>query len=182
MRTVAVLDADVLFPMVLRDTLLRVAAAGCFRAHWSKRILDEMTRNLVEEQRMNAASADGLAQAMADAFPEALIEGWEPLESAMRNHPKDRHVAAAAVSAKASVIVTSNLKDFKSLPAGIVAMSPDAFLLSMFEADPEAVLEALRKQVAAYRRPPVTLHSLLEWLARVVPRFAAAVLAGSTTA
>jgi hypothetical protein len=27
----AVLDADVLFPVILRDTLLRAAAAGCFR-------------------------------------------------------------------------------------------------------------------------------------------------------
>ncbi len=40
--TVAVLDADVLYPMVLRDTLLRAAAAGCFRMHWSARILDEV--------------------------------------------------------------------------------------------------------------------------------------------
>jgi hypothetical protein len=32
MILIAVLDANILFPMILRDTLLRVAAAGGFRA------------------------------------------------------------------------------------------------------------------------------------------------------
>lgn len=175
MSLVAVLDADVLFPMVLRDTLLRVAAAGCFRPHWSDRILDEMTRNLIEEQRMDTAGAERLGAAMADAFAEAIVEDWQQHEAKMRNHPKDRHVAAAAVAAGAAVIVTSNLKDFKHLPAGLAAMSPDAFLCAMLDADPDAVLDALAKQAAGYRKPATSLTALIEWLERVVPDFAAAV-------
>lgn len=173
MPVVAVLDADVLYPMVLRDTLLRVTAAGCFRAHWSERIVEEVMRNLTE-RRMDAATACSLTETMAAAFPEALVEGWEALEADMPNHPKDRHVAAAAVVAGASIIVTSNLKDFRQLPVGIVAMSPDAFLLSMLERDPQAVLDAVRAQANGYRRPPTTLAALLDWLARIVPDFAAA--------
>jgi hypothetical protein len=175
MPVVAVLDADVLFPMVLRDTLLRVAAAGCYRPHWSGRILDEMTRNLIEEQRMDAAGAKRLGAAMADAFPEAIVEDWQRHEAKMRNHPKDRHVAAAAVAAGATVIVTSNLKDFKDLPEGLAAMNPDAFLGAMFAADPDAVLDALAKQAASYRKPATSLVSLFDWLERVVPNFVAAV-------
>lgn len=44
----AVLDANVLFPFTLRDTLLRAAAVRMFQAYWSEEILAEATRNLVK--------------------------------------------------------------------------------------------------------------------------------------
>jgi len=176
MSKVAILDANVLFPMVLRDTMLRIAAAGCYRVRWSDRIIDEMTRNLVEQHRLDAAKARALAQIMREAFPEATVRGWGRFEPNMQNHPKDRHVAAAAVAAGASVIVTSNLKDFTNLPVGTVAMSPDAFLLAMLDENPEAVIDALRKQANGYRKPVTTMTSLLESLARTVPGFAAATI------
>lgn len=56
----AVLDANVLFPMLLRDTLLRVASEGCFRVHWSPRILEEMTRNLISDYGMEPSRAEAL--------------------------------------------------------------------------------------------------------------------------
>ena len=40
---IAVLDANVLFPTVLREILSDVAAAGLFRPVWSERILKEWT-------------------------------------------------------------------------------------------------------------------------------------------
>lgn len=49
---IAVLDADVLFPMILRDALLRAAASGLCRIHWTHRIQDEVERNLVSNHRM----------------------------------------------------------------------------------------------------------------------------------
>jgi hypothetical protein len=42
-------------------------------------------------------------------FPEAWVEGHEDLISTMTNHPKDRHVLAAAVRCHAEVIVTHNI-------------------------------------------------------------------------
>jgi predicted nucleic acid-binding protein len=169
---IAILDADVLFPMILRDTLLRVAAAGAYRVHWSDRIIDEVVRNLIDQHLMEPAKASRLAEAMRNAFPEATVEDWESLEATMTNHPKDRHVAAAATKARADIIVTSNLKDFCSLPDGMVAMSPDDFLISLVDADREAVIGAIEKQAAGYRNPPATVASLLQWLGRVVPVFA----------
>ncbi|HKT15078.1 MAG TPA: PIN domain-containing protein, partial [Allosphingosinicella sp.] len=74
MVSIAVLDANVLFPMILRDTLLRVAAAGCFRAHWSDRILDEMVRNLTQQHRITPEQAERLVAQMAKAFPEAEVD------------------------------------------------------------------------------------------------------------
>ncbi|UVF77803.1 hypothetical protein [Gordonia mangrovi] len=41
---------------------------------------------------------------MNDAFEDALIEGWEPLEDGIRGlpDPNDRHVVAAAVRGSAA--------------------------------------------------------------------------------
>jgi hypothetical protein len=46
MAVVAVYDANVLYPSVLRDVLIRVAAAGLVQAKWTETILDETFRNL----------------------------------------------------------------------------------------------------------------------------------------
>ena len=41
---IVVIDANVLYPLTLRDTVLRAAAAGFYQLRWSKDILDEMER------------------------------------------------------------------------------------------------------------------------------------------
>jgi len=173
MTIVAVLDANVLFPMYLRDTLLRLARTGCFRLHWSNRILDEMTRNLVSGHRMTREGADRLEAKMRATFPEAMVLDWERFEAGMTNDSKDRHVAAAAAAIEASVIVTRNIKDFKSLPSGISAVTPDAFLISLLESHPEEVTDALETQSRGYRRPPATTMELAGWLAETAPEFVA---------
>jgi predicted nucleic acid-binding protein len=52
-----------------------------------------------------------LAQ-MAAYFPDARVTSYEEMISSMTNHPKDRHVLAAAVAGRADMLVTENLKDF----------------------------------------------------------------------
>jgi PIN domain len=96
----AVLDACVLFPMVLRDTLLRSAEKSLYRAHWSAEILEETTRNLIQTGRIDEAGARRLVSAMATAFPDADVSGYEFLIPSMINDLKDRHVAAAAVATR----------------------------------------------------------------------------------
>ncbi len=165
-----VLDANVLFPFTVRDTLLRAAALGLYQVHWSEEILDEATRNLIATGRMNDEQAAHLMAAMRNAFPEALIPS-------MPNDEKDRHVAAVAVKAGAQVVVTSNLKDFRPMPDGVEAQSPDDFLLDLFDLGATDMVELLQRQAAALKRPPVTLDDLLTGLGKTVPRFEAAVRA-----
>lgn len=166
-----VLDANVLFPFTLRDTLLRAAAEDLFQVYWSKRILDEATRNLVETGTMTARQADRLRAVMEQAFPEAMVHGHERHIEAMRNDEKDRHVAAAALKAKAEVIVTSNIRDFRHIPPGIEAIRPDEFLSGLFDASPATILRVLQEQAADLRRPPMTVEDVLERLERVAPKF-----------
>lgn len=59
---------------------------------------------------------------MERAFPDAMVDENEALKLVMLNHPEDRHVGAAAVTARARPIVTSNLKGFRQLPAGVPAL------------------------------------------------------------
>jgi predicted nucleic acid-binding protein len=170
-----VLDANVLYPFSLRDTLLRAAAEGLFQPHWSEQILDELERNLVGRGTISREQAARLRRAMADAFPESIVTGHEHLIVGMSNHDKDKHVAAAAVRAGAQVIVTSNLKDFRALPEGIEAQSPDEFLCNLLDLDPEGMIDLVGRQAAALRRPPRSFDELLRGLAKMVPNFAASV-------
>jgi hypothetical protein len=172
---VVVVDANVLFPLTLRDTILRAAAAGFYQLRWSAEILEEMERNLVSTGTMTADKAARLRATMEKYFPEAEVTGYASLVAGLQNDEKDRHVVAAAIKAGAQVITTSNLKDFAPLPEGLEAQSPDEFLSNLFDLDPEGFVEMLRGQSADLVKPPVTFDELLERLSRVVPDLVAAV-------
>lgn len=167
------LDANVLFPMAVRDTLLRAAEAGLVQPYWSARVLEEMRRNLVGKSRCSEEQSHQLVATIQRAFPEALVTDYEHLEAVMKNHPDDRHVVAAALMAHAQVIVTNNLKHFrkKELPPSMEAQSADDFLRHLFDLSPRKMHEVLRKQAADKRKPPLTLEQLLDGLARSVPGF-----------
>lgn len=168
-RFIVVLDANVLFPFTLRDTLLRAASYEFFQMRWSADILDEMQRNLVDEQKMNLTQAKALRRQMETVFPDAEVNDYQALIPGMKNDEKDRHVVAAAVKAGAQVIVTINLKDFHHLPEGLEAQSPDDFLSNLFDLSKEQFVELLKEQAGDLRRPPVTFDELLGHLAKVIP-------------
>ena len=171
-----VLDACVLIPAALRDMLLRSARHGLYQPYWSEMILAEVERNLSRSGLVPPDKARTLAIALRTAFPQALIEGFEPLIPRMTNHPKDRHVAAAAVTAGAKLIVTFNLRDFPhtaSAPYGIDAWHPDSFLLDLVDQAPELMVLTIEQQAAALRNPPKGYHDILDNLTGQVPRFAA---------
>ena len=156
-----VLDTCTIYPAYLRDTLLRLAAAETYRPLWSAHILDELRRLLTN--KIDVASADRILDAMTRHFPDALVTGYESLIPAMTNHPKDRHVLAAAVRSNADAIVTFNLDDFPATaaePYEIDVLHPDAFLLNQIDLAPRRVLHTLDEQVAGYGRPAMDLHSL----------------------
>ncbi|GLZ42479.1 PIN domain-containing protein [Actinokineospora sp. NBRC 105648] len=171
------LDACVLVPMPLADLLLRMAEADLYRPLWSEEVLDEVTRSLPKLGVTPLAAARRVKQ-MRDTFPDAAVPGCESLVSVMRNHPKDRHVLAAAVRANAELIVTANLRDFPPDaldPYDIVAVQPDDFLLDQFDLYPEDTLRCLREQVAALREPPESMNAFLTQFAKTAPTFASAV-------
>lgn len=168
-RLTAVLDANVLYPFRKRDVLLRFAHAGLFRVRWTKRILAEWTDALLAAKPDLADSVHAQRTAMARAFPNALIEGHEPLEgSLVLPDPDDRHVLAAAILSRAEVIVTDNLRDFPAAalaPFDVESVTADAFLARIHDLNPHEALAAMRALRRGYRNPPYTPDELLQDLA-----------------
>ena len=95
----ALLDANVLHPMVLCDLLIRLAPAGYYRPRWSENILDETVRSI--HRRRPDLSLDLLRRrvaAMRRVLPDAMIAGYEGLAAEMVQLGKDAHVLAAVAA------------------------------------------------------------------------------------
>ena len=140
-----VLDANVLYPSVLRDLLLTLASTEAFEPLWSDEIIDEMP------------------------FPDAIVAGYEYLLATMDNDPKDRHVAAVAVHAAATGIVTYNQKDFngEQLSNRSIRVIPPALLIQeVFDLDPNIVANAIIAMAARKRQPPTTAAQVLKSLGK----------------
>jgi predicted nucleic acid-binding protein len=178
--TLAVLDANVLVPVSLTDTLLRSAEHRRYVPLWTEAILDEVTRNVAQlHPDYGAEGANRRVSSMNKAFPDAMVRGWEHLESEMTNGPKDRHVLAAAVEAGAEVIVTNNISDFPDSachPYGILVMRADAFLCEIWSTEPGLAKTMVEQQAASLRGH--SFESLLGVLVVHVPNFVAQVRAG----
>ncbi len=172
-----VLDSCVLYPMYLRDTLLRAAEAGLYQVRWTEEILDGTFRNLVEDGCISPEKAQQLNHVMNRAFPEALIEMTDDLVPCLDNHEGDRHVLAAALVGKAEVIVTDNLRHFprKSLDKfNVTAQSADEFLVSLLDLSGDQMLSIITKQVEDLKNPQMEIEELLDLLEKCVPKFAIA--------
>lgn len=144
------IDTCVLYPTVMREMVLGVAATGAFDPLWSPRILEEWIR---AAQKLGAI---GQEQARSDAamigarFPQALVTPPEALSRRLwLPDPNDIHVLAAAVAGSADAILTLNAKDFpRNLMAeeGLARWDPDSFLHQQWLDDPDTV-EPVAKSV-----------------------------------
>lgn len=172
MAFTAFLDADVLFPIGLCDSLLWIATYDLYSPRWSPDVLGELRRNVLEEYRdLDPREIDERIADMKRAFPEAEVTGYASLIPAMPAHDKDKHVVAAAVIADAGVVVTNNVKDFdlpRCAELGIEIQSADEFLSHALSLDPVTVHRALTRQASIKKNPPMTIGDVLarlEWTA-----------------
>jgi predicted nucleic acid-binding protein len=175
-----VLDACVLAPMPLADTLLRLAEApSLYRIVWTEELLQEIGGTLNKFGR-NPAQVERRLKFMRDHFPEAMINITPEMVAAIVCLPDadDRHVVAAAILGHADAIITANTKDF---PAeclsryNLVCQGPDEFLVHQYHLNPEIVLEKLDAQAAGIRQQR---QGVLNRLRSPVPLFATMVEKG----
>lgn len=179
MPFVVLYDANVLYPSTLRDILVRVAAAGLVQAKWTEEILDETFRNLKDNRPdLDPAHLDRTRELMDKAIRDVLVAGYEPLIDALElPDPDDRHVLAAAIKAKAQVIVTANLKDFPDEVLAqwdVEARHPDDFILDQFHIDGLALHRIIQNVADTWRNPDSGVNEVLDSLEKDAPRAAAA--------
>lgn len=100
---------------------------------------------------------------------DCLVTGYEDLiEGLELPDPDDRHVLAAAIRTRASVIVTFNLSDFPNdylAKFGLEAQHPDEFITHLLDLNPAAVCGAAKRQRAALMNPPKNVDEFLDALA-----------------
>ena len=166
----ALLDANVLYPATLRSLLIDLSLQGLYHAHWTDRLHDEWTRNLVlNRPDLDPVKLQRTRELMDRAIDTAKISGYEPLIPRLQlPDPDDRHVVAAALHGKAELIVTRNLRDFPEEvlePLGLQAIHPDQLVQTFLARDPALVLEALRTGRARFRAPPLSAPEMLKALA-----------------
>jgi predicted nucleic acid-binding protein len=155
----ALLDACVLVPNALCDTLLRLAERGFFRPLWSDRILDETVWAIHE---IHPEIPDDRIRKRLDArnatFEDALVLGWESVCAGLDlPDPDDRHVLAATIRGGAQTIVTFNVKDFpdeRLHSSDVLCSHPDDFLLDQLDLHPGRALRVLKEQASDLRDPP----------------------------
>ena len=158
--------------MPLVDTLLRLAEPpSLFEARWSAEILAEVTRTLTRRFGKSPEKALKREIAMRKFFPGSLVANNHRLIAEMENHPKDRHVLAAAVMCRADYLVTFNLRDFPTSAQGKylgMVIGPSAFLQQLWKLNHSVVEQRLSKQASDIA---ISREILLNRLAKLVPDF-----------
>lgn len=158
-RFTAVIDANVLYPIVVRDYLLWLAYYELYTPKWSEKLLEEFTAIFARKNLdITPERIDGQVKRMEKAFPDACVGNYESLIETIELPDKgDRHVMAVAVKCGAHIIVTYNLKDFPKdylQSFGLEAIAPDDFLADLIDLSPERCCDAFREMILTKNNPP----------------------------
>lgn len=169
-----VIDACVLANIAVCDLFLRLAEKPrLFIPKWSQEILNETQGVQLNKLGWPVNLVDSWRREIERCFPDAQVDGYQHLIPYLQNDPKDRHVLAAAISAGASVVVTFNLKDFRSdllAPWKVEAIHPQDYLLTLYFMSPEIVVQRLN-DIARKRNKEMI--DLVLMLGRSLPNFSA---------
>jgi predicted nucleic acid-binding protein len=179
-----VYDANVFFGNTNRDLHIRIARAGLVQAKWTDQILDEAMRSVAARYPdIEAAKLAHLRELINQAVPDCLVTGYEPLIEGLKlPDPDDRHVLAAAIKASAQVIVTQNLRHFRSgdlTDWNVEAKSPDDFVLDQISIDLKVVYSCVQDIANSRKQRPETVGDVLTQMERAgLVQSAAALRAG----
>ena len=150
------IDACVLYPTVMREVVLGVAAKGLFDPRWSPRILEEWARAARKIGPQGETIARGEIAAITARFPRAQVQIPQGVEARLwLPDPNDIHVLAAAVGCSADAIMTVNAKDFprdELADEGLQRVDPDGFLVDLAIQHPDAVQSVGKAVLTEARR------------------------------
>ena len=175
---VAVLDADVLVPILSCDLLLSAFDEDLYRPVVTATILDEIERNLVEGfTHLDPVALRGrVAQVAAALSFHTHDEGDVTADAVATVNRKDRHVAATALAHGADLVVSNDRRLRREINARggpLLAVTGDEFAQRLLADQPDGVDAVIDALVAKRTRRPVTPSELIDQLAGSFPGFAA---------
>jgi predicted nucleic acid-binding protein len=166
-RFTAVLDTNVVYPVIIRDILLWFAHYDLYTPKWSEHIFDEWKR-VMKEKGVSEEEANKRLQKANFAFPDALVQNYKGLINHLELPDEDdRHVLAAAIKTNANVIVTNNIKDFPQAylqSLGLSAKTADDFLTDLIDLNQEQAIAAFKEMVLNKKNPNMDEYEVLDQL------------------
>jgi len=168
-------DMNVFYPVRLADLVLSCAADGHFDLCVSDHLLDEIERVLINDKGLAADKALTFRNAVhALARLHVTEQQYAPTQQQLAGpDPDDLWHLAAAVSAQADVILTSNTRDFErmeipsSLPAVAVVRPDDFFdqlVVDGLGADLKATIQRMSARLTKPHRTPSEILDGLEYI------------------
>lgn len=155
-RFSAVLDTNVVYPVIVRDILFWFAYYDLYTPKWSEHIFDEWRRVMIEKG-VSEEEADKRISKANSAFPDALVQNYKVLIDHLELPDKDdRHVLAAAIKTNANLIVTNNIKDFPERylqSFSLSAKTADDFLTDIIDLNQEQAVTAFKEMVLNKKNP-----------------------------
>jgi predicted nucleic acid-binding protein len=163
---VVVLDANVLYPRLLRSLFMELSLADLIRARWTDSIHDEWIRSVLKDYPDIPPEYLAETRRLMNLHAEAsLIVEYEHLIGDLRLPDlDDRHVLAAAIEGNADIIVTFNVQDFPLEELSrydIEAQHPDRFLSNLLELYRQDFLTVIAEELRKLKNPPLTSSELL---------------------
>jgi len=164
-RFIALLDTNVIYPIISRDLLFWFAYYDLYTPKWSNNIFDEWKEVMIRKGVSKEEANKRINKANL-AFPYACVKNYESLiENLKLPDEKDRHVLAAAIKTNANLIVTNNLKDFPASyldSFGLKAKSLDDFFTDIIDLNQETAVEAFKEMVLYKKNPPLDTFEVLD--------------------
>ena len=175
---IAVLDADVLVPVLTCDLLLHLFDAGLFVPVLNPTILAEIQRNLIADfphldPEALRRRATQMAAALSNHTHEHAVVKPSLLEGVNR---KDRHVVATAIAQGADLVVSNDRRlrrEINALGQALKAHTADDFALQLHLGQSAAVNDVVDLLTAKRTRRPITRDEMIQQLAQPLPGFAA---------
>jgi len=166
-RFTAVLDTNVVYPVITRDLLFWFAHFDLYTPKWSAHIFDEWKR-VMKEKGVPDEEVNRRVDKANLAFPDALVQNYEPLiEHLNLPDEDDRHVMAAAIKTNANLIVTNNVKHFPGgylQSYGLSVKSADDFLTDIIDLNQEQAIAAFKEMVLNKKNPKMDEFEVLDQL------------------
>jgi hypothetical protein len=170
-KTIVIYDACILYSAPLRDLFMRLALADLYQAKWTEDIHREWIGSLLKNRPdLTKVRLEKIKEKMDTHVRDCLVEGYAKLiEKITLPDPNDRHVLAAAIQAKAQIIVTFNLSDFPlkaTKKYNVEAQHPDQFLLNLLRNASSIVMKTVKETRLSLKNPPKSTAEYLAILKR----------------